>query len=144
MEAPTAETSKLKVGGGVIAMLIALCAVLATSVAWSITHPRSSGHGWLQVLVGMTLIAGAFGVVLRYFRAAKRQTEPQEEMDGDDIDNLRAWSISAQLAAVPQAYETQVPQEVAALIRAARELHPEMARGARDRDERGEPCPSMG
>lgn len=109
MRAPTAETSKLKVGSGVNAMLIALC-----------------------------------GVVRRLFRAPRRQTEQQDEMDVDDIDNLRAWSISAQLAAVPQAYETQVPQEVAALIRAARELHPEMARGARDRDERGEPCPSMG
>jgi len=109
MRAPTAETSKLKVGSGVNAMLIALC-----------------------------------GVVRRLFRAARRQTEQQDEMDVDDIDNLRAWSISAQLAAVPQAYETQVPQEVAALIRAARELHPVMAGGARDRDERGEPCPSMG
>lgn len=66
------------------------------------------------------------------------------DMDADDIDNLRAWSISAQLAAVPQAYESRVPPEVAALIRAARELHPQMASGARDRDSRGEPCPPLG
>jgi hypothetical protein len=66
------------------------------------------------------------------------------DMDAEDIDNLRAWSISAQLAAVPQAYESQVPPEVAALIRAARELHPQMASGARDRDSRGEPCPPLG
>ncbi len=67
-----------------------------------------------------------------------------EQMDVDDIDNLRAWSISCQLAAVPRSYEEAVPPEIAALIRAARDLHPEMARGARERDARGEPCPILG
>lgn len=68
----------------------------------------------------------------------------QPELSDDDIDHMRSWSISAQLAAVPPSYEDQVPREVAALIRAAKDLHPQMARGAIDRQQRGEPCPDLG
>lgn len=66
--------------------------------------------------------------------------------DADDIDEdqLRAWSISAQLAAVPQSYVKEVPREVASLICAAKNLHPQMAAGAVDRERRGEPCPELG
>ncbi|KAF1003886.1 MAG: hypothetical protein GAK28_04349 [Luteibacter sp.] len=71
-----------------------------------------------------------------------RSREP--ELSEDDLDHMRSWSISAQLAAVPPNYEHQVPREVAALIRAAKTLHPQMARGAIDRQERGEPCPDLG
>lgn len=62
----------------------------------------------------------------------------------DDMDQARAWSISAQLAAVPAGYLQQVPSEVAALIRAAKSLHPEMAEGATQRDAQGEACPALG
>ena len=62
----------------------------------------------------------------------------------DDFDQLRAWSISAQLAAVPAGYLEQVPPEIAALIRAAKGLHPEMERGAAERDAMGETCPELG
>ncbi len=71
-----------------------------------------------------------------------RNREP--ELSEDDFDHMRSWSISAQLAAVPPSYEDQVPREVAALIRAAKDLHPQMARGAIDRQQRGEPCPDLG
>lgn len=62
----------------------------------------------------------------------------------DDFDQMRSWSISAQLAAVPSGYLEQVPLEVAALIRAAKELHQEMESGAAARDARCEPCPDLG
>jgi hypothetical protein len=62
----------------------------------------------------------------------------------DEFDQMRSWSISAQLAAVPSSYLEQVPHGVAALIRAAKDLHPEMAGGAADRDARHEPCPELG
>lgn len=78
-------------------------------------------------------------------RFAGRLHRPCEtELSADDLDHMRSWSISAQLAAVPPSYEDQVPREVAALIRAAKTLHPQMARGAIDRQERGEPCPDLG
>lgn len=67
-----------------------------------------------------------------------------ESPTDDDIDQMRSWSISCQLAAVPEAYYEQVPVEVAALIRAAKFLHPEMACGAEERDLRSEPCPNLG
>ena len=62
----------------------------------------------------------------------------------DDFDQMRSWSISAQLAAVPSGYLEQVPSEVAALIRSAKDLHQEMANGAAARDLSGEPCPPLG
>lgn len=62
----------------------------------------------------------------------------------EDFDQMRSWSISAQLAAVPPAYLEQVPGEVAALIRAAKDIHPEMALGAERRQAFGEPCPELG
>ena len=78
----------------------------------------------------------------RFAGWVQRHSEP--ELSDDDIDHMRSWSISAQLAAVPPSYEDQVPREVAALIRAAKTLHPQMARGAIARQERGEPCPDLG
>lgn len=66
-----------------------------------------------------------------------------DELDFDDIDHMQAWSISCRLAAVPMDYLDRVPPEVASLMRQAKELHPQMAAGAADRDARGEPCPPL-
>ena len=76
----------------------------------------------------------------RYTRA---RPTAGEDLDADDIDHMRAWSISCRLAAVPMDYLNRVPPEVASLMRQAKELHPQMAAGAAERDARGEPCPPL-
>ena len=58
----------------------------------------------------------------------------QQPMDDHDLDQFHAWSISAPLAAVPSGYLERVPDDVAALIRAAKGLHVEMADGAERRE----------
>lgn len=57
----------------------------------------------------------------------------EEVIDDDDVESMRAWSITARLAALPPGCELQVPAEVADLIRQARDLHPKMAAGAERR-----------
>ncbi|RTL35354.1 MAG: hypothetical protein EKK53_24660 [Burkholderiales bacterium] len=88
-------------------------------------------------------------VVLVWAKAAlarfrhKASVPVVDELDFDDIDHMQAWSISCRLAAVPMNYLNQVPPEVASLVRQAKELHPQMAAGAAERDARGEPCPPL-
>ena len=55
-------------------------------------------------------------------------------MDDHDLDQFRAWGISARLAAVPSGYLERVPDDVAVLIREAKELHVRMAEGAERRE----------
>jgi len=43
-----------------------------------------------------------------------------------DVDHEHAWSISARLAAVSQLDEAALPNDVACLLREARDLHPAM------------------
>jgi hypothetical protein len=57
----------------------------------------------------------------------------EENQLQDEPEQARAWSISAQLAALAPHYIEQVPSEVATLIRAAKDLHREMAAGAAHR-----------
>ena len=79
--------------------------------------------------------------VLRLFmgRVMKRlrKADRNEEMDDDEVDQIRSWGISAQLAAIDPGLERNMPEEVACLVRAAKELHPAMARGAIERAASG-------
>lgn len=90
-------------------------------------------------------LAGAVAMRLSalWSRFTHARSAAAEDLDADDIDHMRAWSISCRLAAVPMDYLNQVPPEVASLIRQAKELHPRMAAGAAQRDARGEPCPPL-
>lgn len=81
--------------------------------------------------------------LIRCFNAL-RQRIINKGIPDEDLDQMRAWQISSQLAAVPPDFEKLVPPQIAALIRAARDLHPQMAHGAEKRQFRGEPCPDLG
>ena len=62
-------------------------------------------------------------------RAAQGVRQLRDGPSGVEVDHMRAWSISAQLAALPRHVEDQVPQSVRALIREAKQLHPAMVAG---------------
>lgn len=64
------------------------------------------------------------------------RTSKVEYLEGD---TEHAWSISCRLAAVPDSYIALVPEDLADLITEAKGLHVEMARGATEREQRGEP-----
>lgn len=58
---------------------------------------------------------------------------PAKKSHSDPVENpelQQAWSISARLAAVSDAYAPIVPIDLADLIREAKTLHPEVAQGA--------------
>lgn len=59
-------------------------------------------------------------------------------LDENELEAMQAWSISARLAAASPDFARSAPEGVARLIREARDLHPQMARGADDRAARGE------
>lgn len=52
-----------------------------------------------------------------------------EEPGGDEIDQMHAWSISARLASLPEGLVEALPEEVAALVREAKAMHPSMTAG---------------
>jgi hypothetical protein len=67
-------------------------------------------------------------------RVSKRPLRAlQSELNEPDVEQMHSWHISSHLAAVSQDYLNHVPDEIASIIREAKELHPEMASGANKR-----------
>lgn len=58
-----------------------------------------------------------------------------ERIDDDELDQMRSWGLTAQLAAIDPRCIGKLPADVARLVRDAQELHPKMAEGARRRAE---------
>ena len=52
----------------------------------------------------------------------------------DDIEHEHSWSISSALASQSRSVLTQIPEDLAEIIREAKSLHPVMAAGADRRD----------
>lgn len=76
-------------------------------------------------------------VVENWMRALVRLWRERADapMETGDIEQYEAWSISCQLAAVPPGVAERAPKELARLIRQAKSLHPQMARGAQSRHD---------
>jgi len=130
--------------------------ILFTNIKWD-TNDQPDSHLPKDVgmnvpvdcdldLEGADLLSNKYGYCVLSFDWTDGDVESDDfgETFDEDVDQMRSWSISCQLAAVPGAYLEQVPSEVAALITAAKNLHPEMARGALKREFNGEPCPVLG
>lgn len=80
-------------------------------------------------------IAATLAARLRaIFAPGLSAAEHMDAIDENELDQMLAWSICAQLAAVPASYCRTVPEELAVIFRAAKQLHPGMAAGAERRE----------
>lgn len=73
--------------------------------------------------------------ITKTLRGLVARLRPEEADTSRDAEASQAWSISARLAAAPEIYLKIVPNDLAELVREAKDLHPEMAVGAKRREE---------
>ena len=74
----------------------------------------------------------------RWWPSAGAALASVDDDQGVDIELQHAWSLSARLAALPVVLVVSAPPEIAALIREAQTLHPEMAAAQLRREVTGQ------
>lgn len=84
--------------------------------------------------------------LLRWKRRMVSKLLPDADMDDHEVEKQCSWNVSCSLAALSRNVLTQVPSDVAEIIRQAKSLHPQMAVGADRRDaqaQRGDNAPAL-